>query len=67
MKEAQIEDGKQAIIDRLREENAELKATNLRLLFALQDAWPYIHGWCTIRSIKRRVEFALFGSYRTPI
>lgn len=26
------------------------------LLFALHDAWPYVHGWCTIKGVKERIS-----------
>lgn len=32
-----------------------------QLLFALQAAWPYVHGWCTIQSARNEVSKALFG------
>lgn len=32
-----------------------------QLLFALQAAWPYVHGWCTIQSARNQVSQALFG------
>lgn len=32
-----------------------------QLLFALQAAWPYVHGWCTIQSARNEVSRALFG------
>ena len=32
-----------------------------KLLFALQAAWPYVHGWCTIQSARNEVSQALFG------
>lgn len=32
-----------------------------QLLFALQSAWPYVHQWCTISSVRNEVTKALFG------
>lgn len=42
------------------EQPAQQQLTDLQkdaanLLFALQDAWPYVHQWCTIESKKRNI------------
>ena len=33
----------------------ELEKDAANLLFALHDAWPYVHGWCTIEPVKKRI------------
>jgi hypothetical protein len=35
-------------------EKSELEKDAVNLLFALRDAWPYVHGHCTIESIKKK-------------
>lgn len=39
----------------LKQPNTDLQKDAAELLFALQDAWPYVHQWCTIRSVKERI------------
>lgn len=34
----------------------ELQQDAANLLFALHDAWPYVHQWCTIESNKKRIQ-----------
>lgn len=34
----------------------ELQKDAVNLLLALSDAWPYIHQWCTIESVKNRIS-----------
>ena len=34
----------------------ELQKDAAKLLFALHDAWPYVHESCTIRSVKRKIQ-----------
>ncbi len=40
---------------------ARLEQRNLQLIFALQDAWTYVHGNCTINSVRKQVGNALRG------
>ena len=34
----------------------ELEKDAPNLLFALHDAWPYVHQWCTIESRKKNIQ-----------
>jgi len=34
----------------------ELEKDAANLLFALHDAWPYVHQWCTIETRKKRIQ-----------
>jgi hypothetical protein len=51
----------------------ELQKDAPNLLFALHDAWPYVHQWCTIQSkkssilqlIRKHGEFVDF--HKTPV
>ena len=36
-------------------EKSELEKDAANLLFALRDAWPYVHGHCSIESIKKSI------------
>lgn len=40
---------------------AEVGDREKQLVFALQAAWPYVHQWCTIQSVRQEVSLALFG------
>lgn len=44
----------------LRDQIDELQKFNNALLFALQDAWPYVQQWCTIQSVKGKIRKLLF-------
>ena len=35
---------------------SELEKDAANLLFALHDAWPYVHQWCTIESTKKSIQ-----------
>ena len=37
-------------------EKSELEKDAASLLFALQDAWPYVHARCTIDSVKNNIQ-----------
>ena len=38
------------------EQKTELEEDSVNLLFAVHDAWPYVHRHCTIDSIKKRIQ-----------
>lgn len=38
-----------------KEQKSELEKDAPKLLFALHDAWPYVHGNCTINSVRSRI------------
>jgi hypothetical protein len=44
----------------VREPLSELEKDAANLLFALHDAWPYVHGHCTIESTKKAIQALIF-------
>jgi hypothetical protein len=42
--------------DNVQEPLTELQKDAANLLFALHDAWPYVHGHCTIESKKKAIQ-----------
>lgn len=45
------------LVEKLTKENRELR-------FALQAAWPYVHGHCTINYTRKQITAALLGKAR---
>jgi hypothetical protein len=54
--EAAITAIKQARSAPVQEPLSELEKDAANLLFALHDAWPYVHGHCTIESRKKAIQ-----------
>lgn len=47
------------LLKELFDEVGELQTLTLDMAIALQDAWPYIHQWCTIETKKKSISDAM--------